>query len=299
VRIAVAAAGVHVVDTSLRAGDAKGSPLALFDLPTIPGREVAGLVDRVGEGVDTRWVGKQVVAHLGMVPGGYASQAVTDVERLHELPSGFDPGAAVAMIGTGRTTLAVLEAAQLTKDDVVLVTAAAGGIGNLLVQLAHNVGAFVVGVAGGAAKVQQVLETGADLAEDYTVRDWPDRVREGLSGREISVAFDAVGGAEGRATLDLLGVGGRFLIYGWNASDGPTQITTEDLIGRGLTVTFAVGARVLRLPGGMRGLEERALAAATSGAVTPRVQRFPLGEAAAAHRAIETRQTTGKVVLVP
>jgi NADPH2:quinone reductase len=167
-RIAVAACGVHLIDTALRAGRPMG-PLALPELPTIPGREVAGVVDAVGPEVDERWVGRRVVAHLGPASGGYAELAVRETEALHALPDGLADDAAVAMIGTGRTALAILEVAALTADDVVLVTAAAGGLGSLLVQAARNAGATVVGVAGGPAKVQRVAELGPSAAVDYAV----------------------------------------------------------------------------------------------------------------------------------
>ena len=166
-RIAVAAAGVHLIDTALRAGRAMG-PLALPELPTIPGREVAGVVDAVGPEVDEAWLGRRVVAHLGLAGGGYAELAVRETGALHALPEGLADDAAVAMIGTGRTALAVLEVAALTSADVVLVTAAAGGLGSLLVQAARHAGATVVGAAGGPDKAQRVRELGADVAVDYS-----------------------------------------------------------------------------------------------------------------------------------
>ena len=135
VRIAVRAAGVHLLDTTIRSG-ASGGPFPLPELPTIPGREVAGVVDLVGDAVDRSWLGARVVAHLGQASGGYAELAVAGVGSLHRLPDGVTDEAAVAMIGTGRTTMAILDVADLTADDVVLVTAAAGGIGSLLVQAA-------------------------------------------------------------------------------------------------------------------------------------------------------------------
>src|SRR4051812_7232479 len=113
-RIAVAASGVHLIDTALRAGRPMG-PLPLPDLPTIPGREVAGVVDSVGSEADGRWVGQRAVAHLGPASGGYAELAVRETEALHRLPEGLADDAAVAMIGgTGRTALAILEVAALT-----------------------------------------------------------------------------------------------------------------------------------------------------------------------------------------
>lgn len=298
VRVAVAAAGVHLIDTSLRAGRAMG-PLPLPSLPAIPGREVAGVVDQVGEGVDAAWRGRRVAAHLGPASGGYAALAVCDETALHALPDGLEPAAAVAMIGTGRTALAILEVAAITASDVVLVTAAAGGIGSLVVPAARAAGATVVGVAGGAAKVKQVLAFGATAAVDYGQAGWPDRVRAALGGREVTVALDGVGGTLGRDALDLIGVGGRLVMYGW-AAGSPTPLSAGDLYARGLTATAAVGPRMARRPGGLRDLESAALSAAADGRLVPLVgQTFPLAQAADAHRAIETRATTGKTVLVP
>ena len=139
-RISVTVAGVHFIDTKLRAGGQMGL-LPQPELPTIPGREVAGVVDAVGPDVDQSWIGRRVVAHLGPASRGYASLAVREVEALHVLPDGLADAAAVAMIGTGRTTMAILDTAAITADDTVLVTAAAGGIGTLLVQAARSAGA--------------------------------------------------------------------------------------------------------------------------------------------------------------
>jgi NADPH:quinone reductase len=296
-RIAVAAAGVHLIDTVLREGRPMG-PLALPDLPTIPGREVAGTVDAVGPEVDERWLGRRVVAHLGPASGGYAELAVREAEALHALPDGLADDAAVAMIGTGRTALAILEVARPTADDVVLVTAAAGGLGSLLVQAARNAGATVVGIAGGPAKVDRVRQLGADVAVDYAAAGWSDAVRAALDGRDVTVALDGVGGAIGRGALELLGVGGRLILFG-AASGEQIELSVGDLYSRGLTVSAAIGARIAQRPGGLRALEEQALAAAADGRLLPLVQRFALAQAAAAHTAIQARGTVGKTVLVP
>src|SRR6266851_3118328 len=165
VRIGVTAAGVHLIDTAIRAGRQMG-PIPLPDLPTIPGREIAGVVDAVGPDVGNDWLGQRVVAHLGTASRGYAELVVTDTERLHRLPDALADDVAVAMIGTGRTTLGILDIAQLGATDVVLVTAAAGGIGSLLVQAALNSGATVVGLAGGEDKVERVRQLGATFAVD-------------------------------------------------------------------------------------------------------------------------------------
>ncbi|MBB0247312.1 alcohol dehydrogenase catalytic domain-containing protein, partial [Streptomyces alkaliphilus] len=110
VGMAVEAAGVHLLDTALRAGRAGGFPLP--ELPGVPGREVAGTVDALGSGVPEWWLGRRVVAHLGMVPGGYAERAVTAVERLHELPAELSGARAVALVGTGRTAAGILRVAD-------------------------------------------------------------------------------------------------------------------------------------------------------------------------------------------
>ncbi|MEV6106083.1 zinc-binding dehydrogenase [Streptomyces sp. NPDC051940] len=299
VRVAVAAAGVHLLDTSLRQGAA--GPYPAPELPTIPGREVAGTVDAVGPGVDPGWLGKRVVAHIGLRPGGYASLAVTEVERLHELPSGLGEAEAVAMIGTGRTTMAFLHFAELTADDVIVVTAAAGGVGSLLVQYGKNLGATVVGLAGGAEKVRRVSELGADIAADYTDPEWAKRVAAALGGRTATVLLDTVGGDAARAALDLLGRGGRHLVLGWS-SGAALSLSEEEQLERGISSRGVLGPNWLDAVGGedpLRRMETAALAEAVAGRLVPLVQRFPLVEAAAAHRALEGRRTMGKVVLVP
>ena len=291
VRIAVAAAGVHLIDTIIRRGVNHG-PYPQPQLPAIPGREVAGVVDAVGPGVDEHWLGRRVVAHLGAASAGYAELAVREVDALHALPDDLAPDVAVAMIGTGRTTMAILEVAQIGPDDTVLVTAAAGGIGSLLVQAARAAGAQVIGAAGGPEKVAHVRALAADFAVDYTEPNWGEAVGE------VTVALDGVGGELGRGALERLGPGGRLIVFG-GASGAPIQFDVGDLYRRGLTVSAAIGPRILNRPGGMRELEERALAAAADGTLTPALHHFPLAAAAAAHAAIENRATIGKVVLVP
>lgn len=301
VRIAVEAAGVHLVDTIIRQG-VEGGPFPPPQLPIVPGREVAGRVDAVGPDVRANWLGRRVVAHLGMASGGYADQALAPVEALHdlsELSPDMPVDVAVAMIGTGRTTMGILEVAELRADDVVVVTAAAGGIGHLLVQAAHGIGAKVVGLAGGVAKVDLVRRLGADIAVDYSAPDWWEAVAHALDCRGASVAFDGVGGEAGRKAFELLAPGGRFVMFGWS-SGKPTELSSADLYARGLRADAAVGPRMRSRPGGLRELETMALYAAASGQLKPVVgEPFRLAEAAAAHRAVEHRATVGKTILVP
>lgn len=295
VRIAVRAAGVHLLDAALREG-MRGPGPAPAALPTVPGREVAGVVDALGEGAPEDLLGRRVVAHLGFVPGGYAELAVTDADRLHEIPERLDFAGAVAMIGTGRTAMGIVQFAEPGPGDVVLVPAAAGGIGTLLVQYAKNAGATVIGLAGGPAKTARVTAEGADLAVDYTHPDWPERL-DAHRGK-VTVVYDGVGGDVARAAVALLAPDGRHVVFGWSSqgigSDSPYVV-------EGLSINV-LGPEMMRRAGGpnpVRTLELRALAEAGAGRLTPSVHRFPLAEAAAAHRALENRGTTGKVVLEP
>ncbi|MGW3949652.1 zinc-binding dehydrogenase [Streptomyces sp. NPDC004752] len=297
VRIAVAAAGVHLLDAALREGHQGPLPEPPA-LPTVPGREVAGVVEALGEGVAEPWLGRRVVAHLGFAPGGYAELAVTEADRVHEIPENLDFAEAVTMIGTGRTAMGILQFTELGPDSVVVVPAAAGGIGTLLVQYARHTGATVIGLAGGPEKVKQVRANGADLAVDYMDPGWPEKVRAHLSGRQATVVFDGVGGDVAREAVALLGDGGRHLVFGWSAKGigvgGPHLVegVSEQVLGP--VMLGRVGG-----PDPMRTLERRALAEAAAGRMWPAVTRFPLAEAAAAHRALETRKTIGKVVLEP
>ncbi|MFE9853873.1 zinc-binding dehydrogenase [Streptomyces sp. NPDC005780] len=304
VRIAVRAAGVHLLDTALREGMTGPYP-APTPLPTVPGREVAGIVESLGEGTDPTWLGRHVVAHIGNAPGGYAELTVTEADKLHPVPDSLDDAAAVAMIGTGRTTLGILGFTPLGPESVAVVTAAAGGIGTLLVQYAKNAGATVIALAGGPAKVALAHANGADLAVDYTLPDWPRHIRTHLDtlGRTATVVYDSVGSTTARAAVDLLGKGGQHIVYGWSGSGlhdgGPLTFTDDELATRSITSESVLGPAMIQRGGGLRALETRALAEAAAGRLRPAVQRYPLAEAATAHRDLETRRTTGKVVLIP
>ncbi|HEY9412140.1 MAG TPA: zinc-binding dehydrogenase [Jiangellaceae bacterium] len=298
VRIAVEASGVHLLDTTIRAG-VPGGPFPLPDLPMTPGREVAGTVDAVGPGVEGRWLGRRVVAHLGRASGGYAEAAVAAATSLHEVPGTVRAEQAVAMIGTGRTALLVLDAARLGPDDVVLVTSAAGGLGSLFVQAGRRAGATVVGVAGGESKAVAVRDHGAHVAVDYRQPGWADAVRAELGDRHVTVALDGVGGEVGRTALELIGPGGRLVLFGWSSGEA-TKLDAMDLYRNALTVTVPLGPAATKGPGGLRWLEERSLAALAAGELVPVVNPpFRLADAAAAHTALTERRTMGKVVLVP
>lgn len=296
VRIAVRAAGVHHVETVMRRGDAGDMAPPAPELPAIFGGEVAGVVDAVGPGVDTAWLGRAVVTPRSE-PGGYAELAVAELAQLHEVPDGLGFEAAVTMVMTGSTAMGLLDVAKLTSDDVVLVTSAAGGVGRLVVQYATRLGAVVIGAAGGPDKVEAVWGLGADLAVDYNQPGWADVVRERLDGRQVSVVLDGVGGEKAAAAFGLIGEGGRYVIIGWSSQEGfePDENVVEE---RRITVANALLQQIERPEDGPD-QERRALEAAAKGELVPAVQTFPLAEAGRAHAAMERRETTGKVVLVP
>ncbi len=297
VRIAVEAAGVHLVDTVLRRGDPGPVSLPLPQLPTVPGREVAGVVDALGDGVDPGWLGRRAVAHLGPVPGGYAEQAVTAVDgQLFAVPGHVGAADAVAAAGTGRTAQGVLELEPPSAGDVVLVPSAAGGLGWLLVQAARERGATVVAAARGRDRTARLAELGADLVVDYGEAGWDDRVRDAVGG--VTLVYDGVGGAVGRCALELLRPGGRLVLFGWS-SGGVTALDSGDLVRLGITAGWSLGPRMAALPGGIPGLAGRALDRVASGAWRPLVTVYPLVEAARAHADLEARRALGKVVLAP
>ncbi len=292
VRILVEASGVHLLDTSLRRGEP--GPMPRPDLPTIPGREVAGVVDRVGGGVDDSWLGRRVVAHLGLVPGGYAEQAVTAPDNLFPVPDRVSFTDAVAAVGTGRTALGVLELEPPGADDVVLLLSAAGGLGWLLAQGVRWSGRRVVAAARGQERVGRLAALKADLVVDYGAPHWTDEVRTALGG--VDVVYDGVGGELGRAGLELLNPGGRLVMFGYSAG-GPTQFDTSDVVTRGISVSWSLGARMVALPGGIPGLAARSLDRLAAGEWSPLVSTYPLAQAATAHADLEGRRALGKVVL--
>ncbi|MFG3208869.1 nucleotide disphospho-sugar-binding domain-containing protein [Streptomyces tendae] len=299
VLIKVEAAGVHLMDTVLRAGSDLGLPL--LELPMTPGREAAGTVEAVGAGVDPSWLGRRVVAYLGHErSGGYAEFAAADAAALHALPISLTAEAAVAMIGTGRTVVGVLDQAELTDRDTVVITAAAGGMGILLVQAARRAGATVIGLAGGPRKVEHVLAEGADAAVDYTADGWEARLADAVGPDGASAVFDGVGGPAGVTAMRGLAIGGRHMYYGWASKPGSfASLPAEELAERGISSRFVAGPTLFALPGGIRALESRALEEATTGRLRPALTTYALSDAAQAHRDLESRATTGKVVLLP
>lgn len=284
VRIRVEAAGVHRLDTSIRAADLPPT-MPRPELPMTPGREVAGVVDEIGEGVDEAWRGAKVVAHLGPgSSGGYAELAVADEKQLYRRPDGLDSATAVAAIGTGRTSAAVLEAAQITPGDIVVVTSAAGGMGAILLQGVRNVGARAVGLAGSEAKLEIARGFGAQTTIDYRADGWLERLR--AEEPRITVLLDGVGGDVPRQVYAHLENDGRMVRFSGDQDGYEGGAKIIDILGPWVQ-------------GRIKEFEHAALEAAADGTRRPYVgSAFPLAEAAEAHRALEARETSGKVVLL-
>ncbi|WP_344944394.1 zinc-binding dehydrogenase [Actinomadura miaoliensis] len=278
----VAFANITFVETQFRA---TGSGPFKARLPMIPGNGVGGVVAAVGDGVDPGLVGRRVVSSTGG-SGGYAERAVVDAAGLYPVPDALALDAAVALLADGRTATFELRAGAPRAGERVLVEAAAGGVGSLLVQLAKAAGATVVAAAGGPRKLEVARELGADEVVDYLEPDWTEKI-DG-----VDVVFDGVGGAVGRAAFRLLRPGGRMVSYGL-ASGEWSDVTEEEAAGRGVTLV-----RPAPTPELMRECTESALAEAAAGRLRPLIgQRFPLERAADAHAAIESRATVGKTLL--
>ncbi|MEU3273370.1 zinc-binding dehydrogenase [Saccharomonospora sp. NPDC006951] len=287
VRIEVAYANITFVETQFRR-DGWG-PFA-DSLPMIPGNGVGGVITGVGEGADPALVGELVVSGLDG-KGGYAERVVVDANAVLPVPPALDLADAVALLADGRTAMMLHARAGIGRGTRVLVEAAAGGVGSLLVQLAHNAGATVVGAVGSAAKFGIVEELGAGAVVGYGDAEWPQRVREACG--EVDVVFDAVGGDIGRTAFDLIGEGGRLVTFG-AASGSVTEIPEELAAERGVSVGWGLGGT----PEEMRQFARNALAEAAEGRLRPVIgQRFPLARAADAHAAMESRSTIGKTLL--
>lgn len=242
--------------------------------------------------MDPAWVGETVAAPTGG-SGGYAEFAVALEAELHRIPAGLDARQAVALLADGRTALALIRAARIMPGERALITAAAGGVGSLLVQLAREAGAFTVGLAGGERKLELVRALGADCAADYRRPGWDREVWKATGGLGVDLAFDGVGGATGAAIVDLVRRGGRYLPHGM-ASGAFYEVPPEK--ARELE---AIPLRsILAGPQDSYALVEEALGLAASGKIEAVIgQVFPLERAAEAHAAIEARQTVVKTLL--
>ncbi|WP_345457165.1 zinc-binding dehydrogenase [Actinoallomurus oryzae] len=295
--VRVAAADVGFVETQIRSG-AMGEYFSVV-LPYVPGHGVTGEVAGVGDGVDRGWVGRRVAAYTGERGGrgGYAERAVVEAAALVPVPDGLELRDAAALLHDGVTALHLLDVVGVRAGEWALVTAAGGGMGLLLVQLAHAAGARVIGAARGRRKLDLVDDQGADVVVDYSEPGWTDRVREATGGAGADVVFDGAGGAIGRAAFEVTARGGRFSAHG-APSGGFAVLDPAEAEKRDVTVS---GIGDLQLsPEEMRQVLARALAGAAEGRMRPVIgQTFALERAADAHAAIETRDVVGRTLLLP
>jgi NADPH:quinone reductase len=285
--IDVELANITFIETQLRAGKAP-HPSMEPRLPMIPGNGVGGVVAAVGEGEDAALIGARVISSTGG-SGGYAERVVVDAAGLIPVPDAVGLPEAVALLADGRTAMSLMRAAEVRAGETVLVEAAAGGVGSLLVQLARGAGARVVAAAGGERKLRVAGDLGAEGAVDYNEPGWTEKVRDG-----VDVVFDGVGGDVGRAAFELVRPGGRFCAFGL-ASGTFTDVPDAEAARRDVAVI-----RGTRLePEQLRELSRAALAEAAAGRLRPLIgQTFPLERAAEAHEAIEARATVGKTLLL-
>jgi len=289
----VSVAPVLFLDTQIRSGSARNwfptTP------PYVPGAGVAGEVSSVGEGVDPDLVGRRVVAGTAE-GGGYVERAVVAVDGLIAVPEGLGTAEAAALLHDGRTAICLIDQADLRTEEWVLILGAGGGLGTLLVQMAHGAGARVIGAARGKQKLDLAQELGADAVVDYSKSGWLEQVLGVTGGVGASMVFDGVGGEIGEAALKATARGGRFSAHG-APSGGFAQIDLDEAERREINVRGI--EHVQFAPSDAKRLTERAMSAAIAGRIRPIIgQTFPLEQAADAHRAIEARDVIGKTLLV-
>jgi NADPH2:quinone reductase len=297
--VAVAAADVMFLDARLRSG--WGTEFFPVRPPYVPGGAVAGEVVELGSDVDRSWLGRRVATRTaasgiggGVPTGGYAERAVARVDTLLPIAEGLDEARAVALVHDGRTAYAVAHRAALRPGERVLITAAGGGLGLLLIQLAAAAGTTVLAAARGREKLDLAAKLGARVTVDYTDPDWLDKVRAATNGHGVDVVFDGAGGDYGRAALDVIRPGGRLLGYGGAA--GP--FTDGDAVGARkielVTLREVTGSEI-----DWDAAARQSQADTAAGRLRVVVGRtFPLDRAADAHAAIESRATIGRTVLL-
>ena len=213
------------------------------------------------------------------------------------MPDGLALEVALAVFQAGALARGLLSAMRLSASDTVLITAAAGRVGSLLVQTAKAAGAMVIGAAS-RDKLPAVADFGADHQVDYTPPGWPDRVRALTGGRGATLVLDAVGGEMSASALAAAADGtGRVGLYGYASGSWPA-LDVQAIARRGLTLSGPLGMVIRKPDAEQRADAEQALAAAACGELKPRIHgRFPLEEAAGAHRELEARRSVGAVVL--
>jgi NADPH2:quinone reductase len=293
VRVRIAAIGLNYIDTYKRSGQYKGA------LPFTPGEEAAGTVDAVGDGVTMFKVGDRVA--YAFVQGAYAEYTLVPADKLLHVPDGLSLEVAAATLLQGMTAHYLShDTFPLHSGHSALVHAAAGGTGQLLVQMAKQRGAFVIGTAGSAEKAALARALGADECIIYSEQDFEVETKRIMNGRGVDVVYDSVGKDTFEKGLNVLRPRGMMVLYG-QASGAVGAIEPQILNAKGsLYLTRpSLGHYLLD----RAELEQRAgdvFVWAAAGGLKVRIDRsFPLAQATDAHRALTSRATSGKVLLIP
>ena len=291
--VETAAAGVNFIDTYQRSG------LYQVALPYVPGLEGAGTVVATGSGVDGLVAGDRVA--WASCPGSYATAVVAPADRVVRVPDGveLDVAAAVPLQGMTAHYLAT-DTYPLTSGSRCLVHAGAGGVGLLLIQIAKRLGAEVFTTVGSPEKADLASAAGADHVILYRDVDFAEAVTEIAGPRPLDVVYDGVGKSVFDTSLTLLRPRGMMATFG-NASGPVDPVSPLTLSGNGSL--FLTRPTLFDYIAERSELERRAdelFAWIAAGELDVRIgARFALSEAAEAHRALEGRATTGKVLLVP
>jgi NADPH:quinone reductase len=298
--IRVAAVGVNFAETLMRENRYAVTP----DLPAVPGTEVAGVVERLGEKVEGLKVGTRVAVPLfatGAVTGGYSDHVVVNAAFAVPLPASISFEAATALMIQGLTALYLVQQVP-PKDKVVLISAAAGGVGSLLVQLAKRAGArSVIAAASSQAKLDLARTLGADHGVDYTKPGWDEAVRAVSGGSGPDIIYESAGGDITKTCLNMLAAGGEIVIYGaLNIQSFELRIPELlNLIFKNQSLTGFALSTLLTGEGLKSGLSTLFDLAASDLLKVRIGSTFALKDASLAHQAMEARATTGKVVLIP
>ena len=293
VLVDIEAVGINFLDINIRSG-AYPPP----DLPSIPGREAAGRVSAVGEDVTGVKVG-DLVAYCGEV-GAYAERASVPANVLIKMPEGLDAKTGAAVLLQGMTAHYLVHSTYpLKPGDSCLVHAGAGGTGLLLIQMAKRAGARVLTTVSTEEKAALAQEAGADQAIIYTHDDFEEAVKKATDGRGLQVVYDSVGKTTFEKSMRCLAPRGYLVLFGQASGPVPPMEPAR----------LANGSLFLTRPGladytaTREDLLQRAgdvLSWAKSGELKVCIGgTFQLSEASEAHRQMETRQSTGKLVLVP
>ena len=293
VRLRVEAAGVNFIDTYHRSG------LYQVKLPFVLGGEAAGVVTAVGAGVTDFRAGDRVATPRAS--GGYAGETLAPAAYTLKLPPGVSVPTAAALLAQGLTAhFLATDTFPLKSGDTALVHAGAGGVGLLLIQIARIRGARVLATVGSDAKAQLVREAGAEAVCVYTRENFAEAARRFTDGRGVDVAYDSVGRQTFEGTLDSLRPRGLFVSFG-NSSGPVPPFAPLVLAQKGsLFFTRPTGAHYLSTPAEFRARAADLFAWLAAGTLKVRIgATFPLTAAAEAHRALESRATTGKLLLLP